>query len=37
MRKLEKIINQFAKLTARNFGLGKNLDEDTDDYIDYFG
>lgn len=37
MKKLEEIINRFAKLTVKGFGLENDLDEKSDDYIDYFG
>jgi hypothetical protein len=37
MNKLERFFNDFAELTAVGFGLGKKVDKNSDQYIDYFG
>ncbi|RCW52161.1 hypothetical protein DFR80_1344 [Halanaerobium sp. ST460_2HS_T2] len=37
MGKVEKFLNNFAEATVMGFGLAKNIDKDSDEYIDYFG
>lgn len=37
MNKFDNFVNKFAEVTAMGFGLGKSLDKDSDDYIDYLG
>jgi hypothetical protein len=37
LNKIERFLNDFAELTSLGFGLGKKIDKNSDEYIDYFG
>ena len=37
MNRVERFLNNFAETTAMGFGLSRNIDKDSDEYIDYFG
>ena len=38
MRRLDKVINEFAEIAAFGFGINSNHnDNNSDDYIDYLG
>lgn len=37
MGKFNNFVNKFAEITSMGFGLNKDFDKDSDEYIDYFG